>query len=89
MWQQDPIVHQLIRYMEGKGCMVTLFADRARFENFGVVNDVRGEDINNALHAAYRVEWDPKRIAKRFERYLIDLHNRRKNVENFNENEGL
>lgn len=83
MWETDPIVLQLIKYMEEKGCSVRLpkFHHSKNGVYFNYKEEevfVDGEDIYVALHAAYRIEWEPSRIAKRFERYLIDLHNKRR-----------
>lgn len=87
MWETDPIVLRLISYMENRGVEILRKADWGNergihFYYKGSIPSivfVDGEDIYNALHAAYRVEWEPSLIAKRFERYLIDLHNKRKN----------
>lgn len=90
MWETEPIVLQLIKYMESRGCDVELgsmgpseipgiyFILTDESGEFAILSQfVWGEDIYNALHAAYRVAWEPNDIAKRFERYLIDLHNKR------------
>lgn len=91
MWENDPIVLQLISYMIGRGCLVAKEPSTRQSPGYilfgyeGKIVRVEGEDLYNAINAAYRVEWDSYLIAKRFERYLIDLHNKRK----FNEENGL
>lgn len=82
MWYQDTVVKLLIKAMINKGCAVIVppwqtDQDGLTFIYNGVSVFVEGRDISNALHAAYRVEWEPTAIVKRFERYLIDLHNKR------------
>lgn len=91
MWENDPMVLQLINYMVNRGCLVAKEPSTIQslgyilFGYGGKTVRVEGEDLYNAINAAYRVEWDLHLIAKRFERYLIDLHNKRK----FNEENGL
>lgn len=93
MWENDPIVLQLINYMKGRGVEMLRKAEWGDERGIHFYHKdstpsivfVNGDDIYNAINAAYRVEWDPHLIAKRFERYLIDLHNKRK----FNEENGL
>jgi len=95
MWENDPIVLQLIEYMIGRGCTGTIEPSSIYLRGYisfsykGVTQMVYGEDIYNALLAAYRVEWEQRAIMKRFERYLIDLHSKRSAQEHFNKREGL
>ena len=88
MWDKDPIVLQLVEYMIGRGCTGTIQPpSKGPFGNnemgyliltySDTTHRVEGEDIYNALHAAYRVEWEIESIRRRFERYLIDLYNKR------------
>lgn len=86
MWENDPIVLQLIEYMIERGCVGQIQPSinytgenmgYLEFEYEGKIQRVEGEDIHNALHAAYRVEYTQSGIRKRFERYLIDLNNKR------------
>lgn len=86
MWENDPIVLQLIEYMISRGCKgmiqpptnyTGINLGYIEFEFEGVIERIDGIDIGNALHAAYRVEYTQSGIRKRFERYLIDLNNKR------------
>lgn len=69
--------------MQSRGCSYYITSDTPNIHGYILFycneqeRTVQGEDIENALHAAYRVEWEPLAIMKRFERYLIDLYNKR------------
>lgn len=80
-WYQETIIRLLISAMERRGCTVIvgthLIGDGISFDYEGKFVFVHKDDIENALHYAYRIEWEPKAIVLRFERYLIDLHNKR------------
>lgn len=96
-WISDSHVQQLIKYMTNKGCEVltpnAISRDELIFLYEGESIAVSGVDIFNALHAAYRIEWEPHKINKRFERYLIDLHEKRRalsqNERNFHDENGI
>lgn len=86
-WYQETIIRLLIEAMGKKGCevMVTDGQPPSEYNDHGLIFIYEGQavfvnknDIDNALHYAYRIEYEPIRIVKQFEGYLIQLHNKRK-----------
>lgn len=94
-WYQETIIRLLIEAMERKGCHVAVSyaAPSAKYHMRGLIftyNNkevfVHKDDIEDAMWAAYRIDWEPEAIVKRFERYLIDLHNKRQTYEDMGVN---
>lgn len=87
MWKTDPIVNLMVNALIRKGCTIVSINPPASPADELIVmygnqrRVVDGKDIHNALRAAYRVAWQTDEIVKKFERYLIDLNNKRQALE--------
>lgn len=81
-WIQNPLTKALIQAMLDRKVSYSppfvLGYNAIAFHYEEMTEIVYGEDIENAINAAYRVAWEPSEILRRFEFYLVDLNNRRK-----------